>query len=83
LGSLFGPHVASVVHSRSGTGANLFGTLRTAPYTLVDVIAVWPLFSSVALTGALSNVLDVRDAQDANLLPLPGRQVFVAVEVMR
>jgi hypothetical protein len=83
LGALAGPHVSTIVHSRGGSSANLFGTLRVAPYTLVDVIAVWPILPSLALTGACSNIFDARDAQDANLLPLPGRQVFVALEVMR
>jgi hypothetical protein len=83
LGALSGPHVATIVHARGGSSANLFGTLNVAPYTLTDVVAVWPILPSLSLSGALTNIFDVRDAQDGNLLPLPGRQLFVALEVVR
>lgn len=73
--------VTVVMHQRAAVSNNLFGTLVTPGYVVVDVISRLPLGDVLAITAALTNALDVLDARDANLLPLPGRQLFVALEV--
>jgi outer membrane receptor protein involved in Fe transport len=80
-GAVDGPRITTVVRHRGGAASNLFGTLRAPAYTLVDVIGVWPVTGRLSLSVALTNALDVQTARDANLLPLPGRQVFFSLEV--
>jgi len=83
LGALSGPHVTSIARARGPSSANLYGTILVAPYALVDIVCAWPVLAGVTLAAALTNVFDERRAQDANLLPLPGRQAFVSLEVTR
>ncbi len=81
LGEPDGGTLSVVVRQRSGVSNNLYGTLRTPGYALLDLVSRLPLGDTLAVTAALTNALDVLDARDVNLLPLPGRQLFVAVEV--
>lgn len=81
LGERAGAGIYVVMHQRAAVTNNLYGTLRTPGYVLVDLISRLPLGDALAFTAALTNAFDVLDARDANLLPLPGRQLFVALEV--
>jgi outer membrane receptor protein involved in Fe transport len=81
LGDDEGPHARVVVRSRATTPSNLFGTLSAPGTTLVDVVGSWPLASNLRVALSIENALDVLDARDTNLLPLPGRQVFASLEV--
>jgi len=81
LGNSRGAQLAATLRARAGAPSTLFGTLPTDGYALVDVTGRFPLGPAVYLTAAVTNVLDTLDARDVNLLPLPGRQLFIAIEV--
>jgi len=71
----------ATVTARGPAPSTIFGTLPSAPYALVDLMARVPLSPSVGLTVQVNNALDVQTATDVNLLPLPGRLVFLGLEV--
>jgi outer membrane receptor protein involved in Fe transport len=74
-------HVDVVVTARGASASNLFGTLVSPGSTLVDLRGRWPLAEQIGVTATVQNALDVRDARDTNLLPLPGRLVFFGFEI--
>ena len=69
------------MRQRADTPATLYGTLAVPGYALFDAVLRWPLGEGLAATAAVTNVFDVQTAQDVNLLPLPGRQLFCTLEV--
>jgi hypothetical protein len=71
----------ATITARGAAPSTIFGTLPSAPYALVDVMARVPLSSSLGLTMHVHNALDVQTATDVNLLPLPGRLLFIGLEV--
>ncbi len=71
----------ATITARGAAPSTIFGTLPSVPYTLVDLMARVPLSAAVGLTVQVNNALDVQTATDVNLLPLPGRLVFVGLEV--
>ncbi len=75
------PALTAVLRSRGAAASNAFGTLKAAPYHLVDLLLRWPLGEHLALGASLDNALDARDARDANQMPLPGRLLFFSLEV--
>lgn len=81
LGPRDGGHLSAVVRARGAAPSNLYGTLVAAPYTLLDLLARLPLGPRLELGVAVSNIFDVLDAREANQLPLPGRLVFLSLEV--
>lgn len=70
-----------VVTGRGASSSTLFGTLQAPGFVLVDLAARWPLSDAVGLKASINNALDVLDARDSNLLPLPGRLLFFSLEV--
>lgn len=80
-GDVGGGGLDVVVTSRGASSSNLFGTLVAPGFTLLDLVARYPLSSSVGLRATLQNVFDTQDVRDTNLLPLPGRLLFVGLEV--
>lgn len=70
-----------VVSGRGASASTLFGTLLAPGFMLVDLVARYPLSPAVGIKATIENALDVTDARDSNLLPLPGRLFFVALEV--
>lgn len=81
LGDVHRLHGFALLRHRSATSSTLFGTLTVPGYALADLGAVLPLTDAIALGMTWTNVFDVQDAQDVNLLPLPGRQWFCTLEV--
>jgi hypothetical protein len=81
FGPAGGAHIDAQLRHRGSTTANLHGTLEVPAYSLLDLVAVFPVSERLRLMSAITNALDVLDARDANLLPLPGRQIFVSLEV--
>lgn len=81
LGPAAGGHLTASVRSRGPAASNLYGTLVAAPYSLVDLVARLPVDEHLDLGLSVMNALDVLDARDANQLPLPGRLVFLSLEV--
>ncbi len=73
--------VGAVIAARGPVAATLFGTARSPGNVLVDAQARVPLGPGLAATLLVQNAFDVRDARDQNLLPLPGRWMFVSLEV--
>jgi hypothetical protein len=69
------------LRARGASTTNLFGTLAVPAYAMVDIAGRLRLSPSLGLSAELRNALDARDARDANLLPLPGRALFVSLEV--
>ena len=81
LGAEEGRHLVVIMRQRADTPATLYGTLAVPGYALFDAVLRWPLGEGLAATAAVTNVFDVQTAQDVNLLPLPGRQLFCTLEV--
>jgi hypothetical protein len=73
--------VRAVFAARGAVASTLFGTLTSPGSMLVDLDGRVPLGQGLAAAVTVQNALDVRDARDLNLLPLPGRLVFVSLEV--
>jgi hypothetical protein len=73
--------VRAVVAARGPASSTLFGTLSSPGSVLVDVDGHVPLGERLGVMLTVQNVLDVRNARDQNLLPLPGRLVFLSLEV--
>jgi hypothetical protein len=73
--------VRAVIAARGPVSSTLFGTLQSPGSVLVDVDGRVPLGRGLAAAVTVQNAFDVRDARDLNLLPLPGRLVFVSLEV--
>ncbi len=67
--------------SRGASASTLFGTLVSPGATLVDVGVRIPLAEKLGLGFSVHNALDVLNARDTNLLPLPGRLFFISLEV--
>ncbi|MFZ9887522.1 MAG: TonB-dependent receptor domain-containing protein [Myxococcota bacterium] len=80
LGEAMGANLHVVLRQRAAVSNNLYGTLRTPGYGLVDLVSRIPLGVHLSVSAAVTNAFDVLDARDVNLLPLPGRQVFFTVE---
>jgi hypothetical protein len=74
-------HFTAVVVGRGSAPANIFGTLPSGAYALLNLGLRIPLGERLALHLSVDNVLDVTTARDTNLLPLPGRLAFVGLEV--
>jgi hypothetical protein len=74
-------HVDLVTQSRAASASTIFGTLVSPGFTLVDVTVRLPLADNLGLGLSMHNALDVLNARDTNLLPLPGRLFFVSLEV--
>jgi outer membrane receptor protein involved in Fe transport len=70
-----------VVSGRGASASTLFGTLLAPGFVMVDLIGRYPLSPAVGIKATVENAFDVTDARDSNLLPLPGRLFFVALEV--
>ncbi|MCP4500043.1 MAG: TonB-dependent receptor [Deltaproteobacteria bacterium] len=81
LGQAHRAHFRVSLRHRSRTPANLFGTLFTPSYSLVDVQAAFPVTDAAMVRISASNILNELQAKDAYLFPLPGRQIFLSVEV--
>jgi outer membrane receptor protein involved in Fe transport len=74
-------YVSALVAARGPVASTIFGTGTSPGSVLVDAHARVPLGAGLAAVLALQNAFDVRDARDQNLLPLPGRLLFVSLEV--
>lgn len=74
-------HVTATLRSRGAASSNLYGTLVAPGYSMLDLAAHAPLAQRLTLGIVISNVFDVLDARDANQLPLPGRLLFLSLEV--
>jgi hypothetical protein len=74
-------HFTAVVVGRGSAPANIFGTLPSGAYALLNLGLRIPLHERLALHLTVDNALDVTTARDTNLLPLPGRLAFVGLEV--
>ena len=81
IGSTQGLHLLGAVRHQAGSKSNLFGTLEVAPYSLADLIAVWPFSFGLRLSIACTNLFNNQSARDVNLLPLPSRQLFAQMEL--
>lgn len=81
VGERFGAALWGTMRHRQGAPTTLFGTLATRPYTFFDLRTRIPVGPHLAMTAKIDNIFDVKTAQDANLLPLPGRTLFFSVEV--
>jgi hypothetical protein len=73
--------VRAVFAARGPVSSTLFGSLKSPGSVLVDFEGRVPIGRGLAAAVTVQNALDVRDARDLNLLPLPGRLVFVSLEV--
>ena len=71
----------AVVVGRGAAPTTIFGTLPSPAYGLLNLMVRVPLNDALALIATVDNALDVTSARDSNLLPLPGRLVFVGLEV--
>ncbi|MDP2340912.1 MAG: TonB-dependent receptor [Deltaproteobacteria bacterium] len=74
-------HVDVTATSRGASASTIFGTLVSPGFTLVDVTVRLPLAPNLGLGLSMHNALDVLNARDTNLLPLPGRLFFVSLQV--
>ncbi len=81
LGPPTATRVLVTARHRGPTASNLFGTLKTPAYTLFDLGLSHPLGPGVAVSVSAQNVFNRTDAADMYLFPLPGRVVFVGLEV--
>ena len=81
VGERRGLHLVTTLRHRAETPANLFGTLHTPAYTMVDLLVMVPLTDFARMRVWMSNAFDVTHAQDAYLFPLPGRQFFASLDV--
>lgn len=81
VGERFGAALWGTMRHRQGAPSTLFGTLATRPYTFFDLRTRIPVGRHLAMTARVDNIFDVKSAQDANLLPLPGRTLFLSLEV--
>lgn len=73
--------VGATVLGRGSAPSTIFGTLGSGAFVLVDLRARLPLGEAIALMLHVDNALDIRNARDQNLQPLPGRLAFVGLEV--
>lgn len=74
-------HVGITVTSRGAAPSTLFGTLPSPATTLVALTGTVAIDEHLALTARVDNAFDVQTARDTNLIPLPGRLLFVGLEV--
>jgi hypothetical protein len=80
LGAERGPHARLQTRFRSSSTGSLYGTVPVPGYVLTDLVGRWPISRHFLLVATLSNLFDTLSARDLNGLPLPGRQLFAAVE---
>lgn len=66
---------------RGATTANMYGTLRTKPYALFDAWLSARFFDRIGLSLSISNIFNVKTAQDTYETPLPGTVLFGQFEV--
>jgi hypothetical protein len=71
----------TTIAARGPVSSNLFGTVTSPGSVLVDLDARLPVGRNIGLALFVQNAFDVLDARDQNLLPLPGRLVFVSLEL--
>lgn len=64
---------------QTSTSSNLFGTLLSPSYLMVDSKVLIPLDEVFSLNFSFSNLLNVLTARDTHQLPLPGREFFVSL----
>jgi len=64
----------------SGSSSNLFGTLKTQPYVLVNASLEIPILDHARLVLSATNVADVTWAKSTYLYPMPGSEFFVTLE---
>ena len=80
LGPEDGLHLSVAMRYRARTFSSVHGTLAVPAYLLWDAIFRFPLTPHWLVSASLTNIADVQTAQDVNLLPLPGRQIFCSLE---
>jgi hypothetical protein len=80
VGAERGPHATLQTRFRSSSTGSLYGTVPVPGYVLTDLVGRWPIARHFLLVATLSNLFDTLSARDLNGLPLPGRQLFAAVE---
>ncbi|HEY1099192.1 MAG TPA: TonB-dependent receptor, partial [Myxococcota bacterium] len=74
--------VEGIVVGRGAAPSTIFGTLPSGAYALVSLTTRLPLGDGgLAVRATVDNAFDVTTARDANQLPLPGRLLFVGLEV--
>jgi len=61
------------------SSSNLFGTLNTVPFALLDWLLKIPVHEAVALNLSVSNVFNVLYARDSHQFPLPGREIMISI----
>jgi hypothetical protein len=74
-------HAQLTVDARGQSPSTIFGTLQSPAYALIHLRGRVPVGDGLGLALAVENALDVATARDANLLPLPGRLIFVSLEL--
>jgi outer membrane cobalamin receptor len=68
------------VIANAGSSSNLFGTLNTKPYSLVNASLHIPLHDHARVVFSATNLFDVTWAKTAYHYPMPGREFFVTLE---
>lgn len=79
--SAYGVELGSQLRYASETSANLSGTLATEPYLRWDASLVVHPVEQASLALSVHNLLDRRDLETVNKLPLPGRTLLFAIRV--
>lgn len=77
----FGLELSTRLRHVASTFANLSGTLATEPYLRWDAAVVLHPMPEASLAFSMNNLLDRRDLETVNKLPLPGRTFLFAVRV--
>lgn len=66
---------------RGSSNGNIYGTLVSKPYALFDAVASAWLFDHVGLSLSVTNIFNVKTAQDVYETPMPGTVFFGQIEV--
>ncbi len=66
---------------RGSTSANIYGTLKTKPYFLVDSIISAQLIERLNISLSVTNIFNIKTARDIYEMPLPGTVFFGQIEL--
>jgi|GEM_PF-1775617 len=66
---------------RGPATANIYGTLRTNPYVLLDAILAAQIYERIGLSLSVSNIFNVKSARDTYEMPLPGIAFFGQIAI--
>lgn len=66
---------------RGAAAANLYGTLKTDPYAIVDIHTAWQISEQVGISLLASNLLNNKKARDTYEMPTAGTMFYGQIEI--